>query len=121
MQVFIFLTGALCGVASGAVYDVFYLARVLVCGVDKCAYTVKDKIFTAFCDLAYFAAFTFMFLFTSVLFDFYELRAYMLAAAAFGAVIYLKSLHSALAFAVKKVYNKLNRSKERGKTDEKSV
>lgn len=121
MQVFIFLVSALCGVISGIVYDVLYIARVVVCGADKRAYTVKDKIFTAVCDLIYFGVFAAMFIFTSVLFDFYELRLYMLAAAALGALIYLKSLHSALAFLIKKVYNKCSKSKEKAEPNEISV
>ena len=87
MQVFIFLMCALCGVSSGIVYDVLYIARVFVCGTDKAGYTVKDKIFTCLCDLIYF-----------------------------GALIYLKSLHLIIAFFIKKAYNSLVKVKlPRGK------
>jgi hypothetical protein len=105
MQIFIFLTSCLCGILSGVVYDVFYIARYIVCGFDKGAYTVKDKIFTAVCDVLYFIIFAAMFIFTSVLFGFYRLRLYMLVGAAFGAILYLKSLHIFLAYFVKRVYN----------------
>lgn len=119
MQIFIFLTCCLCGVLSGVVYDVFFIARQIVCGVDKEVYTVKDKIFTAVCDILYFLIFAAMFIFTSVLFDFYSIRLYMLVGAAFGALIYLKSLHLFLAFSVKQVYNKLSgRNKRRRNADE---
>ena len=53
MQAFILLICILCGAVSGILYDVLYVARVIVCGVDKRSYTVKDKIFTFFCDLIY--------------------------------------------------------------------
>lgn len=109
MQAFIFLTCMLCGVASGAVYDVLYIARVFVCGADKRSYTVKDRIFTLICDLIYFAVFAAMFIFISVCFGFYSLRLYMLVAALLGALIYLKSLHIGIAFLIKKAYNGLHK------------
>ena len=120
MQIFIFLTCALCGVCSGVVYDVLYVARAFVCGLDKAKFTIKDKIFTCLCDLIYFAVFAAMFVFTSVTFEFYSIRLYMLAGSALGAIIYLKSVHLCIAFLVKKVYNniakvKIGRGKRRGR------
>jgi hypothetical protein len=106
MQVFIFLISALCGVLSGVVYDVFYIARQIVCGVNVSIYTVKDKIFIAVCDILYFIIFAAMFIFTSILFNFYSIRLYMLLGAAFGALLYLKSIHLFLAFLIQQVYNK---------------
>ncbi len=127
MQIFIFLSCALCGVCSGVVYDVLYVARTFVCGLDKAKFTLKDKIFTCICDLIYFAVFAAMFIFTSVTFEFYSIRLYMLAGSAIGALIYLKSIHLIIAFLIKKVYNniakvKLSRGKgnERGKTQQNS-
>lgn len=108
----------LCGVASGAVYDFLYVARVFVCGVNKKKYTVKDKIFTAVCDLLYFAALSAMFIFTSVTFGFYSLRLYMLLACALGAIVYLKSLHIIIAFFVNKVYNVIRIGVHRSTTEE---
>jgi hypothetical protein len=105
MQIFIFLTSCLCGVLSGVVYDIFYIARQIVCGVDKQVYTVKDRIFIAICDILYFIIFAAMFIFTSILFDFYQIRLYMLAGALLGAILYLKSLHIFLAYFIKQVYN----------------
>ena len=113
MQVFIFLCCMLCGVLSGIVYEVLYIARVIVCGIDKRVYTVKDKIFTFLCDILYFAVLAAMFVFTSVMFEFYSLRLYMIAGCALGAIIYLKSLHVIIAICLKKVYNSLNRCKIR--------
>lgn len=108
MQIFIFLVCALCGVVSGVVYDVLYVARCIVCGVNGKKYTVKDKIFTFLCDVIYFIVFALMFIFTSVLFEFYQIRLFMLLGALFGAFIYIKSLHIIVAFFVKKVYNIIN-------------
>lgn len=116
MQIFIFLTCALCGVCSGVVYDVLYVARAFVCGVDKAKFTLKDKIFTCLCDLIYFAVFAAMFIFTSVTFEFYSIRLYMLAGSALGAIIYLKSIHLIIAFFIRKVYNNIAKVKsDRGK------
>lgn len=113
MQIFIFLCCMLCGVLSGIVYEVLYIARVVVCGIDKRVYTVKDKVFTFLCDILYFAVLAAMFVFTSVMFEFYSLRLYMVAGCALGAIIYLKSLHVIIAICLKKVYNSLNRCKIR--------
>ncbi|MDE6790921.1 MAG: spore cortex biosynthesis protein YabQ [Clostridia bacterium] len=111
MQIFIFLTCALCGVISGVVYDILYIARAFVCGLDKAKFTLKDKIFTCICDLIYFIAFSAMFVFTSVCFEFYTIRLYMLIGCALGALIYLKSLHFIIAFLVRRVYNRIRKIK----------
>ena len=107
----------LCGVLSGVVYEILYIARVFVCGVNKRAYTVKDKIFTVLCDILYFAVFAAMFVFTSITFEFYSLRLYMLVGCVLGAIIYAKSLHVIIAICIKRVYNSLynhKNTKERG-------
>lgn len=113
MQVFIFLTCVLCGVSSGLVYDVLYIARTFVCGLNKAKYTVKDKIFIVLCDLIYFIVLAAMFVFVSVCFEFYSIRLYMLIGCALGAIIYLKSLHLIIAFLIGKVYNKIIKAKPR--------
>ena len=105
MQVYIFIICLFCGVVSGVVYDILYIARCSLCGVDKSAYTVKDRVFLIICDLFYCLAFATGFIFVSVLFDFENLRAYMLIGCALGAFIYLKSFHIIVAFLVRKVYN----------------
>ncbi len=107
MQIFIFIICACSGVMSGIVYDVLYIARCAVCGVEKQAYTVKDKVFCAACDILYFIVFAAAFVFISVMFEFRELRLFMLIGCALGALLYLKSFHVIVAFFVKKVYNKV--------------
>ena len=111
MSVFIFITCAMCGVISGIVYDVLYIARCAVCGIHKQAYTVKDKIFTAACDILYCLTFAAMFIFISVMFGFDGFRLYMLLGCICGAALYLKSFHVFVAFFVKKVYNKITYKK----------
>ncbi len=111
MQIFIFITCAFCGVISGVVYDILYIARCAVCGIRKEAFTLKDRIFTIACDVVYCLIFCAMFIFTSVMFNFYELRLYMLIGCILGALTYLKSFHVIVAFFVKKVYNKITRKK----------
>lgn len=101
-----------CGILSGAVYEVFYIARVFVCGAEVKVYTVKDKIFTCVCDVLYFLILAAGFLFCSYLFDFYAVRLYMVVGCALGVLLYLKSLHIILAFFIKKVYNKINERKK---------
>ena len=113
MQFFIFMTCMLCGILSGVVYDVLYIARTVLCGVDKSVYTVKDKIFIIAADLLYCLVFAAGFIFTSVMFDFEELRLYMLIGCVLGALIYLKSFHLIVAFFCKKVYNSFTNWKEK--------
>lgn len=117
MQIFIFLTCVSYGIVSGIVYDVLYLARCAVCGIHKVAYTVKDKIFTAVCDILYFLILSAGFVFISIMFEFGSLRLYMLLGCALGAVLYIKSFHIFVAFSVKKVYNSFTSKKEGRKND----
>ena len=77
----------LCGIISGVVYDVLYIARAVLCGVDKSAYTVKDKIFIIAADVLYCLVFAAGFIFTSVMFDFEGFRLYMLIGCVLGALI----------------------------------
>lgn len=111
MGIFIFITCTCCGVLSGVVYDVLYIARCAVCGIHKQAYTVKDKIFTAACDVLYCLIFAAAFVFMSVMFNFDGLRFYMFLGCLLGAVLYLKSFHVIVAFSVKKVYNRVTLKK----------
>lgn len=125
MQFFIFLTCLFCGVISGTVYDVLYVARCIVCGMDKTEYTAKDKIFIIISDLLYCLVFAAGFIFVSVMFDFTSLRLYMLLGCILGALIYLKSFHTIVAFFTKKVYNTVSvkiqkrKSESSGRTKEK--
>lgn len=107
------MTCAFCGVLSGAAYDILYIARCAVCGLNVPAYTVKDKVFTIICDLLYCIIFAAMFVFVSVTFNFYELRFFMLAGCVIGAILYLKSFHLIVAFFVKKVYNNIKSKRKR--------
>ena len=111
MQIFIFITCCVCGILSGIVYDVLYIARCCVCGIHKQAYTVKDKIFTAVCDVVYCLIFAAAFVFVSVMFEFEGLRLYMFIGCLLGALLYLKSFHIIVAFSVKKVYNRVTLKK----------
>ena len=112
MQIYIFIICLFCGVISGIAYDILYIARCILCGIDKSNYTVKDRIFLIICDLLYCILFAAGFIFVSVLFDFENLRAYMLIGCALGALIYLKSFHLIVAFFVSRVYNVITAKKE---------
>lgn len=113
MQIFIFITCMFCGIVSGIFYDILYLARSFVCGINIRAYTLKDKIFLIACDILYFIVFAAGFIFVSVMFGFNSLRLYMLLGCALGALLYLKSFHIIVAFFVKKAYNKFSTFKEK--------
>ena len=112
MDVFYFITCACLGIASGIVYDVLYIARCAVCGVHKQCYSVKDKIFTIVCDILYFLFFAALYVFISVIFGFDNLRLFMIAGCALGAILYLKSFHLFVAFFVNKLYNSIRLRKQ---------
>lgn len=112
MPLFIFLICIACGVCSGVVYDVFYLVRSAICGVEWQKYTKKDIAFTALCDVLYFLILTAMFLFVSVVFNFYRIRWFMVLGCVLGVLLYLKSIHFLIAILAKKVYNKVVQKKE---------
>lgn len=113
MQFFVFMICALCGLISGVVYDLLYVARCIVCGTNKTGYTAKDRIFIIASDLLYCAVFAAGYIFTSVMFNFEGVRLYMLIGCIFGAFIYLKSFHIIVAFLCNKVYNKIIKLKEK--------
>ena len=113
MQFYIFIICLFCGVISGVVYDVLYIARSVLCGVNTAVYTTKDKVFLIICDLLYCLVFAAGFIFVSVIFDFENLRLYMVLGCAIGAIIYLKSVHIIVAFFVNKVYNIIKDKKEK--------
>lgn len=95
------------------VYDVLYVARCSLCGIDKFSYTIKDKIFLIICDILYCLVFAAGFIFVSVIFDFDNLRAYMFIGCAVGAFVYLKSIHIIVAFLLNRVYNIITNRKEK--------
>lgn len=123
MQIFIFITCIFCGIVSGLVYDVLFVARCVLCGVDTQSFTVKDKIFIFAADLIYCLVFAAGFIFLSTMFGFSSLRLYMLVGCAIGALLYLKSFHQIVAFFARKVYNKITnrpkKVKKRGRNKEK--
>lgn len=112
MQIYIFIICLFCGVVSGVLYDFLYIVRCSLCGIQKSAYTVKDKIFLIICDLLYCLVFATGFIFVSVIFNFDNLRLYMLLGCIIGAIIYLKSFHIIVAICVQKVYNIFTNIKE---------
>lgn len=114
-----FLISFACGVASGVLYEPFYIIRTAICGVESKFYNKKHVVITATTDVLFFIAFALVFVFTSVLFNFYELRLYQLFACAIGFAFYIKTLHLTVAFFMKKVYNTFIRLKQlRKKSDD---
>lgn len=113
MQLFIFLICVCAGIASGIIYDFLYIIRCIVCGVNKSFYSKKDKILTAVLDFFYFICFAAIFVFVSVIFEFYKIRLYMLIACALGAILYYKSFHFFIAFLINMVYNSIIQKKEK--------
>ena len=118
MQIFIFITCLFCGILSGLIYEVLYIARCILCGVDKNQYTAKDRIFIIAADIIYFLVFAAGFIFISVMFGFSSLRLYMLIGCAIGALLYLKSFHQIVAFFAKKLYNKITSKPKKEKRSE---
>ena len=111
MDIFYFITCTCLGITSGIVYDILYIARSIVCGVHKQAYSVKDRIFTIVCDIIYCLFFALSYVFVSVMFGFGNLRLFMILGCVFGAILYLKSFHLFVAFFVNKLYNSIKLKK----------
>ena len=111
MDVFYFITCTCLGILSGIVYDILYIARCIVCGVHKQAYSVKDRIFTIVCDLIYCLVLSASYIFISVVFGFGNIRLFMIVGCILGAILYLKSFHLFVAFFVNKIYNKIKLKK----------
>lgn len=111
MRIFIFISCLSLGILSGTVYDILYIIRCSVCGVQLKYYTAKDKIFTIVCDIMYFVVLSSAYIFLSVIFEFEQTRFYMLLGCGIGIILYLKSFHLIVAFFVKKVYNSVHRKK----------
>ena len=103
-QIFIFLVCVLVGVASGVVYELFYILRKL-CG------DVAGIVF----DVLFFLAFAAMSVFAAVLFSFPDFRVYMYLGNVLGLILYLKSVHRIVAFLLKLCYNKARKGIKRRK------
>ena len=117
MDIFYFITCTCLGIVSGIVYDILYIARCIVCGVHKQAYSVKDRIFTIACDVIYCLFFAASYVFVSVMFNFDNIRVFMILGCVLGAILYLKSFHLIVAFFVNKLYNRI-RLKKMDKNDD---
>ena len=111
MDIFYFITCTCLGIVSGIVYDILYIARCIVCGVHRRAYSLKDRIFTIVCDIVYCLFLAASYIFISVIFDFGNLRLFMILGCALGAILYLKSFHLFVAFFVNKLYNSITLKK----------
>lgn len=103
-QISIFLVCVLVGVASGVVYELFYILRKL-CG------DVAGIVF----DVLFFLAFAAMSVFAAVLFSFPNFRVYMYLGNVLGLILYLKSVHRIVAFLLKLCYNKARKGIKRRK------
>ncbi|MCD8041101.1 MAG: spore cortex biosynthesis protein YabQ [Clostridia bacterium] len=103
-KIFIILAG--CGVASGVLYDLFYVLRSLICGMPAETFTLKGRVAAGIADAIYLAFIVFLFVFCSVYFGFPYIRLYMIAAILCGIALYIKSFHKTVAFFIKKLYNK---------------
>ena len=97
-----FLISLACGVLSGVAYDVLYIVRRVIAG----RWPRADKPLTYVSDGIYALVLAAMFIGSSAVFRFPDMRVYMVLACLLGAVLYVKSLHVILAFLINKWYNK---------------
>lgn len=109
MQLKIFLICFAVGFSSGIIYEIFYVILSIVGGVSKKAVKIITPVF----DVLYFIILSALFIFSSVAFSFYKIRAYMLVSCLLGALLYYKTLHLRIAIFVNMVYNKINQKKEK--------
>ncbi len=105
-QIFIFLVCVLIGVASGFVYEFFYLLRKILGDKEGVAIALDTVFFLFFAAIA---------VFTAVLFSFPDFRVYMYLGNLLGLILYLKSIHIIVAFLWKLCYNKARKVIKRRK------
>lgn len=102
-QIFIFLVSIYAGLASGVIYDIFFVIKKF-CG---------GRVFDVVLDILFFIVFAAIYIFISFLFEFPAFRFYMFFGAQLGLLMYIKSFHILFANAAKKIYNKLNRERRK--------
>lgn len=102
-QIFEFLVCIYAGLLSGIIYDIFYAIKQF-CGGKK---------FDIILDIVFFVVFALIYIFVSFIFEFPVFRLYMFLSAQLGLLMYIKSFHILFANAVKKIYNKLKRIREK--------
>ena len=94
-QFFIFIICMLTGIVSGLLYDFFYVIKRLF----------RSKIVTAALNATFFTAFSVLYVFVAVMFEFPSSRGYMFIGCMLGLLAYVKSFHIIVAFLIEKVYN----------------
>lgn len=104
------------GFAGGLIYGAFSFVRVAF----NCP-RGKNRIVGAAADIAFFLAFALVCVAAAYLFDFPSFRVYMWIGYALGLILYLKSLHKAVAFFQNVCYNKIAKVIEKTKKRKKSL
>ena len=120
MEFYIFLTCLFSGIIGGVIYDVIYVVKVLMFGVEGGNAPTSDKGKKnderkskkkvergagIFFDVLFFILFSALSVFIGTLFSFPDFRAYMFIGNLLGLLLYLKSVHIIVAFFIKRVYN----------------
>ena len=96
-QLHIFLLCAACGIAGGALYDVFFLL----------SRAFRHRAVHIAADALFCVAFSGVYLLFSLSFALPSMRLYQFLACALGFFLYLKSFHKIVAFCADSVYNKI--------------
>ena len=90
-----FLLCAACGIAGGALYDLFYFF----------SYHFKQRPVPIAADVLFCIVFAGGYLFFSTALSLPPMRFYLFAGLCLGFLLYIKSFHKIVAFFAKKVYN----------------
>ncbi len=94
-QLLILCASAFSGIVAGVLYEFFYLLRRLV----------KLRALKIFFDVLFFLLFAVIFIFVSVVFNFPQMRVFMVLGAFLGFSIYICTFHRIVAFLIEKLYN----------------
>lgn len=106
LQIYAAAVCALTGAAGGVLYECVSVFR----------FFVKNKIAGAAADVVFFILFALVFVWARTFFCIPAFRIYMLAFAAFGFLLYRKSLHRILAFFARRLYNKCRSGSKKAKS-----
>lgn len=108
-QLHIFLLCAVCGIAGGAIYDIFFCLR----------YPFRRRWLVIATDILFCLLFSVFYLAVSLASGMGSLRLYMIAGCAAGFYLYLKSFHKIVAFfaerCIIRVYSRLRKVKDKRK------
>lgn len=95
LQIYVLIVCLFSGILGGVLYEPFYFIRRVA----------RNRIVGIVADILFFILFAAVFVLLSVIYDFPDVRPYMIVGAFGGLLLYLISAHRIVAFLFEKLYN----------------